>query len=599
LQLGRYQILKQLATGDVADVWLARASGLEGFTRHVVIKRIRPELACEERLVEAFLAEARIAGALHHQNVVQVHDVGQQDGAYFFAMEYVHGDDVRGLLARVRERDEQVPLGHAIAIVTATAAGLHHAHEQRGPTGEPLGLVHRDVCPANILLGYDGSVKLVDFGMARAALGSTKTASGALKLKASYMSPEQCCGKTVDRRTDTFALGIVLYELVTARRLFKAANEYLTMAAIVEGEVPPPSRFRAELPPSIDEIVLRALAKAPEARYQTAEDLRAALERFALDQQLRTSNKALADYFAARFGPRLEPWHELTDPGPPPGPRDDSQGKGLVAAPEADSELIARHAVRSTSPIMLAQTLAVAPAAAGESATPAAAGTAESVDDGWGDDEVVTSAPPPPALPAPIRDTDHEETRNEKPPSAVVAVPAPPRLPEEAEGATVVAPPLFVDAEAPIQQDDLPPHVAAAAAVAPAVDTITRTGETITEVDPTSEDDDDNARTLDGTSTRRTGSATPARGATLTGVGLDEPLPPRASSEHMYIGPPAPPPSRAIAQTFFGTYRRSILVGATAGLVTLIVAGLALRSCASHAATPPAAPAATGSTSSR
>jgi serine/threonine protein kinase len=211
LHLGRYQILKQLATGDVADVWLARASGLEGFTRHVVLKRIRAELASEERLVEAFLAEARIAGALHHQNVVQVHDVGEQDGAYYFAMEYVHGADVRELLSRIRERGEQVPLEHVIAIVTATAAGLHHAHEQRGPMGEPLGLVHRDVCPANILLGYDGSVKLVDFGMARAALRSAKTASGVLKLKASYMSPEQCCGKTVDRRTDTFALGIVLY----------------------------------------------------------------------------------------------------------------------------------------------------------------------------------------------------------------------------------------------------------------------------------------------------------------------------------------------------------------------------------------------------
>ncbi len=523
MQLGRYQILKQLASGDFADVWLARASGLEGFARHVVIKRIRPELASEERLVEAFLAEARIAGALHHHNVVQVHDIGEQDGAYYFAMEYVHGADVRQLLAHVRQRGELVPLERVIGIVTATASGLHHAHEQRGPTGEPLGLVHRDVCPANILLGYDGSVKLVDFGMARAALRSVKTATGLLKVKASYMSPEQCCGKQVDRRTDTFALGIVLYELLTARRLFRAANEYLTMAAIVEGQVPPPSSVRADLPPALDEIVLRALARTPGARYQTAEDLRAALERFAIEQELRTSNKALADYFAAQFGPRLEPWHELTEPEvPPPAVRDDAQEAGIVAAPGGEVDVIARYAPRMSAPIMLAQTLADPAAAASERA--AAGG--------------------------------------------------------ETDGSTVVAPPLFVDEEATIQQDDLA-----------ALETATGTGD----VGEVPEDDDDNARTLDGTPARPP-AATPSRPHTLAGVGLDQPLPPRASSERLYVGPPAPPPSQgAIAQTFFGSYRRSILVGATAGLVTLLIAGLALRSCSGHAAPAPHAPAATRS----
>src|SRR5262245_23002660 len=195
--------------------------------------------------------------------MVQVHDIGEQDGSYFVAMEYVHGEDVRQLLAKVRERNEEVPLDHVVAMITATAAGLHHAHEKLSPTGVPLGLVHRDVCPANILLGYDGSVKLVDFGMAKAALRSTKTASGSLKGKASYMSPEQCVGKPVDRRTDTFALGIVLFELATARRLFKGANEFVTMTAIVEGTLPRPSTIRADLPPALDEIVLRALAREP------------------------------------------------------------------------------------------------------------------------------------------------------------------------------------------------------------------------------------------------------------------------------------------------------------------------------------------------
>jgi tRNA A-37 threonylcarbamoyl transferase component Bud32 len=267
LQLGRYQVLKQLATGDVADVLLARATGLEGFTRHVVIKRIRPERLGEERLVDSFLAEARIAAALHHQNIVQVHDIGEQDGAYFFAMEYVHGEDVRRLIAKVRERGDQVPLDHVVAIITATAAGLHHAHEQRSPSGHPLDLVHRDVCPANILLGYDGSVKLVDFGMAQAALRATKTAAGTLKGKASYMSPEQCCGNPVDRRTDTFALGIVLYELATAQRLFKGDNERRR----VNGRRP---RRRASGRPHE-----RRVAGHPRSRRRASDRVRARTER--------------------------------------------------------------------------------------------------------------------------------------------------------------------------------------------------------------------------------------------------------------------------------------------------------------------------------
>ena len=356
LQLGRYQILKQLATGAVADVWLARATGLEGFARHVVIKRIRPELAQEERLVRAFLDEARIAASLHHQNVVQVHDIGEQDGAYYFAMEYVHGEDVRRLIQKARERGEQVPFEHLVSIISATAAGLHHAHEQRDPAGEPLGLVHRDIAPANILIGYDGSVKLVDFGMAKAGLRSAKTASGTLKGKSSYLSPEQCVGKPIDRRTDIFALGIVLYELATTRRLFKAASELLTMSAIVEGEIPTPSSLRREISPVLDAIILRALSRDPASRFQTAEDLREALERFAVGSELRTSAKALADYMIAMFGARPEPW-EVLDEQPVLQAPDPTHGKGLVAPP-VDAQAIARHAPRATSPIMLAQALA-------------------------------------------------------------------------------------------------------------------------------------------------------------------------------------------------------------------------------------------------
>ncbi len=204
--LGRYEILQRLAHGNIADVFLARASGLEGFARHVVIKQIRPEHAVDTRFVTAFLDEARIGASLHHHNIVQVFDIAEAGDGYFFAMEYVHGEDARRLLAKVCARGGAVPVELVVALGAAAAAGLHHAHEHRGADRQPLGLVHRDVSPSNILIGYDGSVKLVDFGLAKPALRSATTRTGAL-CKAPYMSPELCMGKQVDRRSDVFALG--------------------------------------------------------------------------------------------------------------------------------------------------------------------------------------------------------------------------------------------------------------------------------------------------------------------------------------------------------------------------------------------------------
>jgi serine/threonine protein kinase len=361
-QLGRYEILQHLATGPVADVLLARAKGLEGFTRHVVVKQIRPELATDERFVKAFLNEARIGASLHHQNIVQVYDIDEDRGAYYFTMEYVHGEDVRKLLLKVREENQLVPLDQVVTIGAAAAAGLHHAHEQTDGDRSPLGLVHRDVSPGNILIGFDGSVKLVDFGLAKPALSSIKTRTGSIAGKAPYMSPELCQGKPIDRRSDIFALGTVLYELATARRLFKGDNDYLTMASIVEGQVPPPSTHRRDIPRALDEIILRALAKKPEARFQTAVDLRAALEAFAMDAELRTTSKALADYMGRLFGPRNEPW--LAGEAKPAHAIDsesdfDESSLGLVIAPRvnittgADAPIaVARAKVETTPPFV-------------------------------------------------------------------------------------------------------------------------------------------------------------------------------------------------------------------------------------------------------
>ncbi|MBA3541969.1 MAG: serine/threonine protein kinase, partial [Deltaproteobacteria bacterium] len=287
-KVGRYEVVKHLASGGMADLLLARTSGIEGFQRHVVIKKIRAEQAKDAAFVQMFLTEARLAAALHHNNIIQVHDIGQDSGTHYFAMEYVHGEDLRKVLAHLNKADAQMPIPLVVSIVASAAAALHHAHEQRGPDRKPLGIVHRDVSPANILVGYDGSVKGCDFGIAKAVMRTAETQAGMLKGKVAYMAPEHCTGQTVDRRSDVFALGIVLYELATVRRLFKGDNDFLTMSAIVQGKVPSPRLHRSDLPPDIETIILKALARDPADRYQTAEQMRMALDAYATRAKIAT-----------------------------------------------------------------------------------------------------------------------------------------------------------------------------------------------------------------------------------------------------------------------------------------------------------------------
>jgi serine/threonine protein kinase len=307
-KLGRYEVLKQLAKGGMADLLLARTNGLEGFERHVVIKRIRAEQARNAKFVEMFVTEARLAGALHHHNIVQVQDIGEENGRHYFAMEYVHGEDLRKLLHTLFERNQKLPLEHLISIVATVAAALHHAHEAKGADGKALNIVHRDVTPANILVSYDGNIKVVDFGIAKAAASAVETDRGVLKGKVPYMTPEQCTGQKVDRRSDIFSLGIVAYELATSRRLFKGDTDFMTMSAIVTGEVPRPSKFRLDIPSKLEGIILKALARSPVDRFQTADEMRNALETYAARAGLRMSANSLAAYMKKLFGERPEPW---------------------------------------------------------------------------------------------------------------------------------------------------------------------------------------------------------------------------------------------------------------------------------------------------
>ena len=309
-RLGRYVVLKHLASGGMADVLLGRTEGIEGFERHVVLKRIKPEHAKDQRFIRMFLDEARVAANLHHQHVVQVHDIGEAEGDYFIAMEYLHGEDVRTILSTASKMRQHVPLGCAMAVVSAAAAGLHYAHERRGPDKRPLGIVHRDISPSNILVGYDGSIKVVDFGIAKAS-ARQETRSSSLKGKISYMSPEQCKGAEVDRRSDVYSLGVVLYELCTTTRLFKGESDYLVMDQIVNGRVTLPQVRRPELPNELSAIIMRAIAPDPERRYFTADELRIALDHFAAKASLTTSTSAISTYMRKQFGEKPEPWLEI------------------------------------------------------------------------------------------------------------------------------------------------------------------------------------------------------------------------------------------------------------------------------------------------
>jgi serine/threonine protein kinase len=314
-KLGSYEILGRLARGGMAEVFLARVVGPRGFEKLVVIKKILPRYARTPSFVRLFIEEAKIAASLDHPNVAQVHDLGSVDGNYFFVMEYVHGQNVRTLLHRTALAEKQFPIDHAVMIGRCVAAALHHAHERCGPNGRLLGIVHRDVSPSNIQISYDGAIKLVDFGVAKVASKSVQTRTGVLKGKISYLSPEQAKGEPIDRRSDVFALGIVLWEMVTTQRLFRGENDLATLQSIIHARPPPPSKSRPECSLDFERVILKALAADPVARYQTAHELELALEEVAWEQRLRQSPSALRTQMHELFDAEIAAWKEAQSTG--------------------------------------------------------------------------------------------------------------------------------------------------------------------------------------------------------------------------------------------------------------------------------------------
>jgi len=309
-KIGRHAVVGYIATGGMAELFL----GKEPTGRPVVIKRILPHLARQTSFVSMFIDEARIGSRAKHPNLVEVYELGQVGVDLFLVMEYLVGENLAGVVRRLTKRNERIPYGLCAWIIAEVCDGLHYAHELTDDAGNPLELVHRDVSPQNVFVTYGGDVKLLDFGVATAAHRLTQTASGEVKGKYAYMSPEQCRGEALDRRSDLFSLGTVLYELTTLRRLFKRPNELQVMKAITEEPIPRPTREHEDYPACLEDICVRALARDPAQRYASAAEMRDDLLRAV--QQLGLPgdpHESIASKFARLFSDRMSQKREVLD----------------------------------------------------------------------------------------------------------------------------------------------------------------------------------------------------------------------------------------------------------------------------------------------
>jgi|CXWL01.1.fsa_nt_gi serine/threonine-protein kinase len=322
--MGKYVLVASLAKGGMAEIWLARQSGPTGFDRPVVVKRILSADDGDDDFVRMFLDEARIASQLSHPNIVQIIELDVAQGRYFIAMEYLHGETLSHVVRSSQSRGLELPLAVSGYLVCEAAAGIGYAHSRKSHAGQPLGIVHRDVSPQNILVTYDGQVKVVDFGIAKAKQRSSKTMKGVVKGKTAYMAPEQARGESVDPRADVFALGVVLFEAVTGTRLHGEMEDPAIVARLLSNQpLPPASSRKASLPKELDAIIARALAHDVEARYPDGQTFQLALRRWlqTLPGPLPTASEVdvlMHRLFAERIAQRQELL--VREPPPPEGP---------------------------------------------------------------------------------------------------------------------------------------------------------------------------------------------------------------------------------------------------------------------------------------
>jgi len=298
-RLGKYEILALLALGGTAEIYLARIGGAAGFEKYVVVKCLHDHLADDMEFVKMFLDEARLAAHLDHSNIVQTMELGEQNGRYYMVMEFLGGLSLAMVIRRAPDRlpGGKLPVPLTLNIMAQSCAGIN---------GKVLNIVHRDISPQNLVISFEGVVKVVDFGIAKAEMRETNTRSGTIKGKFAYMSPEQCVANNVDRRTDVFALGVIAHELLTGGRLFKRNSPYETYQAVIDCNVPPPSKLNRELDPAIDGIIMRALAKEKEGRYPTAEAFGDALAGYLHHRGKGSGPGEVARFFESSFNQEIE-----------------------------------------------------------------------------------------------------------------------------------------------------------------------------------------------------------------------------------------------------------------------------------------------------
>jgi TonB family protein len=319
-KFGQYVLLEKIATGGMAEVWKARMRGVEGFQKIVAIKKILPHLSDNQDFIEMFVDEAKLAAQLNHNNIIHIYDLGKIQSSYYIAMEYIDGYDLKNILKKAQERDQPLSIEIALFIASKVAAALDYAHRKRDFEDKEMGLVHRDVSPQNVLISEEGDIKLCDFGIAKAASKASHTQAGALKGKLQYMSPEQAWGRNIDRRSDIFALATVLFEMLTARKLFGGDNELSILEQVREARVTKPSELNDEVTPQIDAIVLKALQKDPANRYQTAGEMQRDLDAVLYSFRPTPTSADLAIYMhRLAASTAIEP-HQAHHPEPMPEP---------------------------------------------------------------------------------------------------------------------------------------------------------------------------------------------------------------------------------------------------------------------------------------
>ena len=299
-QFGKYQLLDKIAIGGMAELYRAKLTGVQGFEKLIAIKKILPNLSGEENLNTAFIDEAKLAALLHHENIVQIYDFGSMDDQYFIAMEYLFGKDLRTIRQTAKKRDMPLGMENILYIVARICAGLDYSHNLKDLQGKPLNIIHRDINPQNIFVTYEGQVKIIDFGIAKAANHNTKTRENLIKGKLAYMSPEQANGQRIDNRSDIFSTGIILYELLAVRRMFEGETMHV-LSLVREAQYDPPEEVIPDLPAKLNDILRKALAKDPEKRYQSAGDMLADVEECAFELSLRPNARNFAQYLKELF----------------------------------------------------------------------------------------------------------------------------------------------------------------------------------------------------------------------------------------------------------------------------------------------------------